>query len=109
MKLFNVALASLFWTASNATIEIEDLPSHVHVGSTYNVSWFNDRDYVSQHTALRASPDSIIDTNTATSKSKTLPSSIGKTAKTGPLASERSITTSTQPRESTVPIGKCPR
>ena len=109
MKLFNVALASLFWTASNATIEIEELPSHVHVGSTYNVSWFNDRDYVSQHTALRASLDLIIDTYTATSKSKTSPSSIGKTAKTGPLASEQSITTSTQLRGSTVYIGKCLR
>lgn len=51
MKLFNlpssIAFASLFWTASNATIKIKDLPSQLHAGSNYPVVWSNDRDYVS--------------------------------------------------------------
>jgi hypothetical protein len=63
MKLFNIptsiALASLFWTFSNAEIKIEDLPSHVHVGSTFNVTWSNDRDYVSQVTTQ----PSLLDTS----------------------------------------------
>jgi hypothetical protein len=51
MKLFSlpssIALASLFWTVSTATIKIEDLPSQIHAGSVYPVTWSNDRDYVS--------------------------------------------------------------
>jgi hypothetical protein len=52
MRFFNlpssIALASLFWTVSNATIKIEDLPSsQLHAGSNYYVFWSNDRDYVS--------------------------------------------------------------
>jgi hypothetical protein len=54
MKFFNIptsiALASLLWTFSNATIKIEDLPYDVRVGSTFNVAWSNDRDYVSHNT-----------------------------------------------------------
>jgi hypothetical protein len=44
-----------FFNTPNAAIEIDDIPSHVHVGSTYNVTWSNDHDYVSLHTAIIAS------------------------------------------------------
>lgn len=50
MKLFNlvnsVTLASLF-TMALAKIELEDLPSTLDVGSTYEVKWSADTDYVS--------------------------------------------------------------
>jgi len=63
MRLFNIptgiALASLFWTFGNATIKIEDLPSDVHVGATYPVTWSNDRDYQIQDMALVCWEDSM--------------------------------------------------
>ena len=96
MKFFNIPTsitlaASLFWTFSNATIKIENLPSDVHVGATYPIAWSNDRDYVSHNTQ----PDQYIRSTrlTLTSKSKTSPSSAGRIACDGPLASRQSITT----------------
>lgn len=52
MKFFSIpssiAIATLFWAAvSQAKIEIQDLRTHLHYRSTYNISWISDRDYVS--------------------------------------------------------------
>jgi hypothetical protein len=51
MKFFSlpssIALTSLLWTVSNATIKINDLPLQLGAGATYSVTWSNDRDYVS--------------------------------------------------------------
>lgn len=51
MKFFSfsasLTLASMFCERSLATITIEDLPSTVGVGATYEVKWYSDRDYVS--------------------------------------------------------------
>jgi hypothetical protein len=48
MKLpTSIALASLFWAGSLATITLEDLPSKLKAGSTHEIKWSQDRDYVS--------------------------------------------------------------
>ena len=47
MKLSNIlALTSVFWAGSQATITLEDLPREVRAGSTQLIKFSNDRDYV---------------------------------------------------------------
>lgn len=44
------ALASLFWNVSVATITFEKFPSDVTAGTTHEIKWTSDHDYVSSNT-----------------------------------------------------------
>jgi hypothetical protein len=50
MLLTSIALASLFWALTLATITLEDIPAELRAGSDYYIKWTQDREYVSRNT-----------------------------------------------------------
>jgi hypothetical protein len=43
MLLTTIALASLFWALTLATITLEDIPAELRAGSDYYIKWTQDR------------------------------------------------------------------